>query len=207
MFGVSPLTEADASSRAAVRIEARWPARWPASWPARWPGCGASDVSSARNWLRGQVHRILYDGSPGGEWQATGPARNGRREEWQATGPGRPLGEPMSASHPRCAVRRVLEGLGPGAARAGRACRSCRSAGRRRTCPWRAATPSTLAEMLVPYTPSGHGGTFPGYDAAAYACPETGRSAALLANTSTARLENQVRAALVLGCPACLTQV
>jgi CubicO group peptidase (beta-lactamase class C family) len=48
----------------------------------------------------------------------------------------------------------------------------------------------------------GHGGSFPGYDAAAYACPETTRSAALLANTNTSLLKGQVCAALVPEHPA-----
>jgi CubicO group peptidase (beta-lactamase class C family) len=73
-------------------------------------------------------------------------------------------------------------------------------------------------EMLVPYTQcgpdtwqglgvrieyhgpvrlAGHGGTFPGFDAAACACPETGESAALLANTNTGLLRDQIRAALL----------
>jgi CubicO group peptidase (beta-lactamase class C family) len=48
----------------------------------------------------------------------------------------------------------------------------------------------------------GHGGSFPGYDAAAYACPETRQAAALLANTNTSLLKGQVCAALAPGCPA-----
>jgi CubicO group peptidase (beta-lactamase class C family) len=43
---------------------------------------------------------------------------------------------------------------------------------------------------------AGHKGTFPGFDAAGYACPETGESAALLANANTGLLADQVRAAL-----------
>jgi hypothetical protein len=35
----------------------------------------------------------------------------------------------------------------------------------------------------------GSAGTFPGLDAAAYACPETTRSAAILANTNTGLLK------------------
>ena len=42
----------------------------------------------------------------------------------------------------------------------------------------------------------GHGGTFPGFDAAAYTCPETARSAAILANTNTGLLRDQLRKAL-----------
>jgi hypothetical protein len=42
----------------------------------------------------------------------------------------------------------------------------------------------------------GHGGTFPGFEAAAYACPETGQSVALLANTNTDLLKDQLRKAL-----------
>jgi CubicO group peptidase (beta-lactamase class C family) len=48
----------------------------------------------------------------------------------------------------------------------------------------------------------GHGGSFPGFEAAAYACPETGGSAALLANTNTALLKDQIRTALAPGRPA-----
>jgi CubicO group peptidase (beta-lactamase class C family) len=47
----------------------------------------------------------------------------------------------------------------------------------------------------------GHGGSFPGFEAAAYACPETGGSAALLANTNTALLKEQIRTALAPGHP------
>jgi CubicO group peptidase (beta-lactamase class C family) len=43
---------------------------------------------------------------------------------------------------------------------------------------------------------AGHKGTNPGFDAAAYACPETGESVALLANANTGLLTDQVRAAL-----------
>ena len=43
----------------------------------------------------------------------------------------------------------------------------------------------------------GHGGTVPGFDVAAYACPETGESAALMANTNTGLLTEQVRIALL----------
>jgi CubicO group peptidase (beta-lactamase class C family) len=43
---------------------------------------------------------------------------------------------------------------------------------------------------------AGHKGTFPGFDAAAYACPETGESVALLANANTGLLADQVRAVL-----------
>jgi CubicO group peptidase (beta-lactamase class C family) len=39
----------------------------------------------------------------------------------------------------------------------------------------------------------GHGGAFPGFEAAAFACPETGESTALLANTSTGLLKDQLR--------------
>jgi CubicO group peptidase (beta-lactamase class C family) len=49
---------------------------------------------------------------------------------------------------------------------------------------------------------AGHGGSFPGFEAAAYACPETGGSAALLANTNTALLKDQIRTALAPGRPA-----
>jgi hypothetical protein len=45
---------------------------------------------------------------------------------------------------------------------------------------------------------AGHGGTFPGFEAAAYACPETMKSAAL-ANTNTGLLKAQVRDALRAG--------
>lgn len=45
----------------------------------------------------------------------------------------------------------------------------------------------------------GHGGSFPGFEAAAYACPETGGSAALLANTNTALLKDQIRTVLMVG--------
>jgi hypothetical protein len=45
----------------------------------------------------------------------------------------------------------------------------------------------------------GHGGSFPGFDAAAYACPETGESAALLANTNTGLLKDQLCVALLAG--------
>ena len=48
----------------------------------------------------------------------------------------------------------------------------------------------------------GHGGTFTGFDAAAYACPETARSAAILANTNTGLLRDQLRKALGPGRPA-----
>jgi len=44
----------------------------------------------------------------------------------------------------------------------------------------------------------GHVGTFPGFDAAAYACPETARSAAILANTNTSPLKGQLRKILGL---------
>jgi CubicO group peptidase (beta-lactamase class C family) len=76
----------------------------------------------------------------------------------------------------------------------------------------------SASEMLVPYAQCGpdtwqglgvqieyhgpvrligHGGTFPGFDAAAFACPETGESAALLANTNTGLLKDQLRTALL----------
>ena len=45
----------------------------------------------------------------------------------------------------------------------------------------------------------GHGGTFPGFDAAACACPDTARSAAILANTNTSLLRDQLRKAFGLG--------
>jgi hypothetical protein len=45
----------------------------------------------------------------------------------------------------------------------------------------------------------GHGGTFPGFDAAAFACPETAWSAAILANTNTSLLKGQLRTVLGLG--------
>ena len=41
----------------------------------------------------------------------------------------------------------------------------------------------------------GSAGTFPGLDAATYACPETTRSAAILANTNTGLLRDQLRKA------------
>ena len=44
----------------------------------------------------------------------------------------------------------------------------------------------------------GHGGTLPRFDAAAYACPETTRSAAILANTNTGLLRDQLRKAFRL---------
>jgi beta-lactamase family protein len=44
---------------------------------------------------------------------------------------------------------------------------------------------------------AGHGGTFPGFDAAAWGCPETGESAALLANTNTGLLQHQLRIVLL----------
>jgi hypothetical protein len=47
----------------------------------------------------------------------------------------------------------------------------------------------------------GHGGTFPGFDVAACACPDTGQSAALLANTNTGLLKDQLRKALGPGRP------
>ena len=47
----------------------------------------------------------------------------------------------------------------------------------------------------------GHGGAFPGFDAVAYACPETAQSAAILANTNTGLLKDQVRTALAPGHP------
>jgi CubicO group peptidase (beta-lactamase class C family) len=46
---------------------------------------------------------------------------------------------------------------------------------------------------------AGHAGSFPGFDAAAFACPETGESAALLANTNTGLLTGQLRTALLPG--------
>jgi CubicO group peptidase (beta-lactamase class C family) len=52
-------------------------------------------------------------------------------------------------------------------------------------------------EYHGPVRLAGHGGTFPGFDAAAYACPETGKSAAFLANTNTGLLTDQVRSALL----------
>jgi CubicO group peptidase (beta-lactamase class C family) len=78
----------------------------------------------------------------------------------------------------------------------------------------------SASEMLVPYIQcgpdtwqglgvrieyhgpvrlAGHGGTFPGFDAAACACPETGESAALLANINTGLLTGQLRTALLPG--------
>ena len=45
----------------------------------------------------------------------------------------------------------------------------------------------------------GHGGTFPGFDAAAYVCPETARSAVIFANTNTSLLRDQLRKGLGLG--------
>ena len=80
--------------------------------------------------------------------------------------------------------------------------------------------PESAREMLTPYARCGpdtwqglgvqiehhglmrlvgHGGTFPGFEAAAYACPETMKSAALLANTNTGLLKAQVRDALGAG--------
>jgi hypothetical protein len=57
----------------------------------------------------------------------------------------------------------------------------------------------------------GHGGTFPGFswlllaspgfEAAVYACQETGQSAALLSNTNTGLLKDQLRKALGPGSP------
>jgi Beta-lactamase len=47
---------------------------------------------------------------------------------------------------------------------------------------------------------AGHGRTLPGFDATAHACPETGESAAMLANTNTSLLTGQLRVAL-LGLP------
>ena len=41
----------------------------------------------------------------------------------------------------------------------------------------------------------GHGGTFPGFDAAAHACPGIAQSAALLANTNAGLLRYQLRKA------------
>jgi CubicO group peptidase (beta-lactamase class C family) len=79
-------------------------------------------------------------------------------------------------------------------------------------------TAGSAREMLVPHTQcgpgtwqglgvqieyhgpvrlAGHGGSFPGFDAAACACPETGQSAALLANTNTSLLKHQLRTALL----------
>lgn len=76
----------------------------------------------------------------------------------------------------------------------------------------------SASEMLVPYARcgpdtwqglgvqieyhgpvrlAGHGGTLPGFDAAVCACPETRQSAALLANTNTGLLKNQLRIALL----------
>lgn len=52
-------------------------------------------------------------------------------------------------------------------------------------------------EYHGPVRLAGHGGTFPGFDAAAWACPETGESAALLANTNTGLLKDQLRTALL----------
>jgi hypothetical protein len=87
--------------------------------------------------------------------------------------------------------------------------------------------PESAREMLMPYAQCGpdtwqglgvqvehhgpvrlvgHGGTFPGFDAAAYACPETGQSAALLANTNTGLLKDQLRKALGPGRHARLPQ-
>jgi CubicO group peptidase (beta-lactamase class C family) len=43
----------------------------------------------------------------------------------------------------------------------------------------------------------GHGGAFPGAQAAAYACPETGRSGALLANSNTGLLTECLRPSLL----------
>lgn len=82
--------------------------------------------------------------------------------------------------------------------------------------------PESAREMLMPYAQCGpdtwqglgvqiehhglvrlvgHGGTFPGFEAAAYACPETMKSAALLANTNSGLLKAQVRDALGQGSP------
>jgi CubicO group peptidase (beta-lactamase class C family) len=44
---------------------------------------------------------------------------------------------------------------------------------------------------------AGHGGAFPGSQAAAYTCPETGRSGALLTNTNTGLLTDYLRPALL----------
>jgi CubicO group peptidase (beta-lactamase class C family) len=49
---------------------------------------------------------------------------------------------------------------------------------------------------------AGHGGSFPGFDAAAYVCPETGQSIALLANTNTGLLKGQIRTSLMPRHPA-----
>ena len=54
-------------------------------------------------------------------------------------------------------------------------------------------------EYHGPVRLAGHGGTFPGFDAAAFAGPETGESAALLANTNTGLLTGQLRTALLAG--------
>jgi Beta-lactamase len=54
-------------------------------------------------------------------------------------------------------------------------------------------------EYHGPVRLAGHGGSFPGFDAAAFACPETGESAALLANTNTGLLTGQLRTALLAG--------
>jgi CubicO group peptidase (beta-lactamase class C family) len=76
----------------------------------------------------------------------------------------------------------------------------------------------SVSEMLVPHTRCGpgmwqglgvriefhssvrlvgHDGSFPGFDAAVFACPETGGSAALLANTNTGLLAAPLRTALL----------
>jgi CubicO group peptidase (beta-lactamase class C family) len=81
-------------------------------------------------------------------------------------------------------------------------------------------TAESASEMLMPYAQcgpdtwqglgvqieyhgpvrlAGHGGTFPGFDAAAFACPETGESAALLANTNAGLLTGQLRTVLLAG--------
>jgi hypothetical protein len=56
-------------------------------------------------------------------------------------------------------------------------------------------------EYRGPVRLAGHGGTFPGFDAAVFACPETGESAALLANTNTGLLRDQLRTSLLAGSP------
>jgi CubicO group peptidase (beta-lactamase class C family) len=52
---------------------------------------------------------------------------------------------------------------------------------------------------------AGHGGTFPGAQAAAYACPETGRSGALLANSNTGLLTECLRPSVLSLTPLSLT--
>jgi CubicO group peptidase (beta-lactamase class C family) len=52
-------------------------------------------------------------------------------------------------------------------------------------------------EHHEPVRLAGHGGTFPGFDAAAWGCPETGESAALLSNTNAGLLQHQLRIALL----------